>query len=55
MPEAGDTGKIRKFITLKYRDKKWYRAHPTPCRMTGVTLHGAVSPDYPLPSEEGDT
>ncbi|KAJ1492729.1 hypothetical protein T484DRAFT_1770262 [Baffinella frigidus] len=26
-PEAGDTGKIRKFITLKYRDKKWDLSH----------------------------
>jgi hypothetical protein len=24
IPEAGDTNKIRKFITLKYKDKRWF-------------------------------
>ena len=36
-PEAGDEQRIRKFISLKYKDKKWYKAG------------GGVGPDCPKP------
>ena len=36
-PEAGDEQRIRKFISLKYKDKKWYKAG------------GGVAPDCPKP------
>ena len=42
MPEAGDTGKIRKFITLKYRDKKWYALTPNTVEL--IPTLGALPP-----------